>query len=227
VQCLDDSVHAALQEMFMVEKTAPTPEAKPAQPRRRSGINNKDRLLRQGMKDFYDIGFHGVTVDTVLSHANVPKGSFYHHFGSKETFAHRVLDEYTTWQMAQLESWSSRTDLSIPDRLSGYYLELVDGFVQSSFRRGCLAGKFSSEMAAGTPAMRHRLRASLDDWHDRIEALIAEGQRTGDVQTSTSARELSDATLALIQGAFVVGLSTRNEDAMRGIGETIRSMLRS
>jgi TetR/AcrR family transcriptional repressor of nem operon len=211
----------------MVEEAAGDPEVKPTQRRPRPVIGHKDRLLRQGMKEFYDVGFHGVTVDTVLSHAGVPKGSFYHHFGSKETFALAVLDEYTAWQMAQLESWSSRTELSVPDRLHGYYLAMVDGFVRSSFRRGCLAGKFSSELAAGTPAMRRRLRASLDDWHERVETLIADGQQAGDVRTDVSARQLADATLALIQGAFVLGLSTRDEDALRGIAETIRSVLRS
>ena len=47
-------------------------------------LTHKERLLRQGTKLFYAQGFHGTTVDAILASAGVPKGSFYHHFGSKD-----------------------------------------------------------------------------------------------------------------------------------------------
>ncbi|MGH8785554.1 MAG: TetR/AcrR family transcriptional regulator, partial [Cupriavidus necator] len=48
---------------------------------------HKDRLLKEGFKQFYAHGFGGTSLETVLVEAGVPKGSFYHHFGSKESFA--------------------------------------------------------------------------------------------------------------------------------------------
>ena len=46
-------------------------------------LSHKERLIRAGGKLFYENGFHGTTVDAVLAEAGVPKGSFYHHFGSQ------------------------------------------------------------------------------------------------------------------------------------------------
>jgi TetR/AcrR family transcriptional repressor of nem operon len=193
--------------------------------RSRPALSHKERLLRQGARDFYDIGFHGATVDTLLKHADVPKGSFYHHFGSKDQFAQRVLERYHDFQMEQLARWSARTDLKVPERLRLYYLDMVERFVRSAFQRACLAGKFSSELAASSSTIRSQLSVSLTQWRDGIADLLETGQRDGDVRTDRQAVDLADAVLALIQGAFVVGLSVRDEDSLRRLAESLDALL--
>jgi TetR/AcrR family transcriptional repressor of nem operon len=189
-------------------------------------LPHKERLLRQGTEDFYDLGFHGTTVDTILDHAAVPKGSFYHHFGSKDAFALEVLKRYHEYQMAWLGRWSERTDLSVPDRVRGYYLDLADSFAGSSFQRACLAGKFSSELANASASVRDQLATGLTEWRAGLESLIAAGQEAGEVIATRSARVLAESVLALLQGAFVVGMSMRDEQALRAIADSIDALLR-
>ena len=78
-------------------------------------LSHKERLLRHGMKLFYAQGFHGTTVDAILASAGVPKGSFYHHFGSKEVFAQAVLDRYMQFQIDLFHKWAAKKGLTTPE----------------------------------------------------------------------------------------------------------------
>ncbi len=49
-------------------------------------------------------GFTGVGLAEVLAAAKVPKGSFYHYFGSKEAFGEAVLEAYFTDYLGRVDT---------------------------------------------------------------------------------------------------------------------------
>src|SRR5690625_4097335 len=126
-------------------------------PTRPGTMSHKERMLRQGMTLLYANGFHGMTVDALLTASGVPKGSFYHHFGSKEAFAQAVLARYVQSQTDLLDRWASKDELSTAERLVGYFHEMTQAFVGSDYERACLVGKFSTEVAAASEPFRDQL----------------------------------------------------------------------
>jgi TetR/AcrR family transcriptional repressor of nem operon len=185
-------------------------------------LTHKERLLRQGMKLFYERGFHGTTVDAILASAGVPKGSFYHHFGSKEVFGQAVLDRYMQFQIDLFRKWAAKKNLSTSDKLAGYFKELSQIFVKSGYQRACLVGKFSTEMAAASELFREQLGAQMQEWKVGIVELLAAGQDNGDVRQDRTAEDLADAVLSLIQGSLVIALSTRDKHTLATVAKTIK-----
>lgn len=185
---------------------------------------HRDRLLREGMRQLYARGFHGTTVDGVLEATGVPKGSFYHHFGSKELFAGELLRRYTADQMAMLDRWSETPELTTSQALAGYFRELADLVVNSQYRRACLVGKLTTELAAAYDTFNEQLHSDLDTWRDRIRRLFERGQQRGDIRADQSAEELAEVALALIQGAFVVALATRNSAALDSVTTALAAL---
>lgn len=137
---------------------------------------HREELLHSGAKLSYRDGYNGTTVDSILAASGVTKGSFYHHFGSKEAFGFAVLDRYDAYQLDMLETWSARSDLSVPERLTGYYTALVDRLGESDWSASCLVSKFSNELAVGSPAYRGRLAMSMRSWCAGPRVLLAEGR---------------------------------------------------
>lgn len=183
-------------------------------------LSHKERLIRQGMKSFYASGFHGTTVDAILEASGVPKGSFYHHFGSKDAFGLVVLDRYMHIQLDALARWADDDALSTTDKLTRYFTELCETFVRSGFQRACLAGKFSTELAANSDSFREQLGKSLIVWNSALSDLLRHGQQRGDVRTDRSPEQLAHSILALIQGAFVLALSARDTQALDSVCST-------
>ncbi|MEB3032103.1 TetR/AcrR family transcriptional regulator [[Mycobacterium] nativiensis] len=188
-------------------------------------LGHKERLLRQGMRSFYASGFHGTTVDAVLAASGVPKGSFYHHFGSKDAFGLAVLDRYMRLQLDALAKWADDETLSTTDKLTGYFTELTQAFVRSEFQRACLAGKFSTELAADSEPFRDRLAVALAGWHRALSELMRAGQKRGDVRDDRSAEDLSHSVLALIQGAFVIALSARDTSTLEAVSASFGPLI--
>ena len=191
----------------------------------KTALPHKEALLRSGTKLFYDYGFHGTTVDAVLADAGVPKGSFYHHFGSKDAFGQAVVDRYMEFQRNLFHKWSSKKDLSTSDKLVGYAKEMSQMCVKSGFQRGCLAGKFSTEVAATSDVFRQQLSSHIEAWTTDLTTLLATGQEQDDVRTDRSAREIAKAVLSLIQGTFVLALSTRDKHTLASLVTTLRLLV--
>ena len=153
----------------------------------RSTPSHKERLIAAGIRMLYAKGYHGTTVDALLQDAGVPKGSFYHHFGSKESFALAVLQRYEDIQCELLQRWSGRHDLSVPERLTGYHRDVVGKFLSTEWQLACLAGKLSNELAANSESFRARLSTTFVHWGRALEELLAEGQRSDDVRADQPA----------------------------------------
>ncbi|PTM87759.1 TetR/AcrR family transcriptional regulator [Mycoplana dimorpha] len=54
----------------------------------------KERMLNARLSMLLRHGFNDLGIKAVLKQTGVPKGSFYHHFASKEDFALQVIGRY-------------------------------------------------------------------------------------------------------------------------------------
>lgn len=192
----------------------------------RKPLSHRDRLVRQGMRSFYALGFHGTTVDAVLESAEVPKGSFYHHFGSKEAFAQVVLEQYMQFQLDLIAKWADRHDLTTPERILGYFDEIVSIFVRSGYERACLAGNFSTELSASSATFREQLNDGFARWKAGIVALFVQGQNTGDVRNDRTAEDLATTVLVLLQGGFVLAMSDHDGRSLESVRTTLAAVVR-
>lgn len=188
-------------------------------------LSHKERLLRAGMELFYENGFHGTSIDAVLATAGVPKGSFYHHFGSKDAFGQAVLKRYARYQAELFDKWYAKKNLSTADQLIGFYKDMSAIFVKSGFQNSCLLGKFSTEVAATSDVFRAQLAGQLTALKHQLALLLTAGQERGDIRTDRSAEELADTVLALVQGGFVLTLSTRDKNTLATLGDTVRELV--
>lgn len=187
---------------------------------------HKERLLKQGFKQFYAHGFAGTSLETVLVEAGVPKGSFYHHFGSKESFALAVLQLYYEQQQQRRKKWFSAPDMNEYEMLTGYLDELVGDFTRAGAKRGCLIGKLSLELANTSEAFGSLFSTMLGNWHTSVEQVIARGQHAGTIRDDLPAGQLADTILSTIQGALILDLTHRRIQAIQSISAVMSSLLR-
>lgn len=196
-----------------------------SEPEKSPGSTHKETLLLEGMNQLFAHGYHGMTIGGVLDVAGVPKGSFYHHFASKEAFAVAVIDRYGGFHQHQLRKAAASSTLSTAELLTGYFRELVRLFLGSGYRHGDLVGKLATEVTSSSPPLRAKLAELVRDWRRELEDLLAEGVAAGDVREDLSVTDLSAAVHALFDGAFVVALSTRDPEALEAITSAVEDVI--
>jgi len=117
-------------------------------------------------------GFNGCAVQDITQAAGVPKGSFYNHFESKEAIALMALERF--WELgAERRSLLSDTTIDPVVRLQKHFKALSDAVIAQEFRKGCLIGNFSSEMAKNSD-IRTRLATIYTQWGKAIASCVKE-----------------------------------------------------
>src|SRR4029079_18820416 len=130
--------------------------------------NVREKIVDAGVKVLIEKGFNGSGVQDITDAAQVPKGSFYNHFESKEALGAAALDQY--WQLIErgLEVLSNE---KIPplERLRLYFQSLADLMQSWDYYRGCMVGNFSAELADHSRLIRDRLAMMLAAWSRALE----------------------------------------------------------
>jgi TetR/AcrR family transcriptional repressor of nem operon len=162
--------------------------------------NVRDKILRAGLDQFHRVGFNGSSVEDITNLAEVPKGSFYNHFKSKEDLAVEVIDRYIEEGPHPILD-----DAAVPPlkRLKAYFSALGQEFVDSGHKKGCLLGNFSSELADHSGPVRRRLEGAFDNWVKRLAAVIKEAQKAGEVDSKLKPEQLAGLLLSAFEGALL------------------------
>lgn len=142
--------------------TAPRPRGRPKGEPDTSAT--RARLIRAGLELLTEHGFAATGTAEVLARAGVPKGSFYHHFGSKAGFAAALIEAYDAWFRDRVLSAFRRTDLAPPDRIALFARAAEAGMARHGFRRGCLVGALGHEVSGLPDPLRARLSEVLSGW---------------------------------------------------------------
>ncbi|MHC2109434.1 TetR/AcrR family transcriptional regulator [Methylobacterium sp. CM6246] len=139
-------------------------------------------------------GFSGVGLNEILAAAGVPKGSFYHYFGSKEAFGEALLADYFEEYLADIDITLADTGLNHGERLMNYWHKWQATQGSIDYQRKCLAVKLAAEVSDLSEPMRLALKAGTAGIIDRvagaIEAGAAEGSLTVDGEPRTTAETL-------------------------------------
>lgn len=145
----------------------------------RTHPDTRDALLRAGMAIFTEQGFSSTGIDAVLKRVQVPKGSFYHYFASKEAFGQEVLQSYAAYFAWKLDLWFLAPGVPPLERLWNFVQDAKAGMTKHGFRRGCLVGNLGQEVLVLPESFRAQLEAVLLDWQARLALCLAEAAKDG------------------------------------------------
>src|SRR5579862_7141956 len=116
--------------------------------------STRDHLIDTGLKLMHQHGYNASGLTEILKAADVPKGSFYYHFGSKEDFAAAALERYATREAEHAASVLIASKMPPLRRLKRYFMDLMKFYGQKGAIPGCMIGRFSLEIAAQNPQLR-------------------------------------------------------------------------
>ena len=157
--------------------------------------------MQAGLKCLVEKGFNAVGVQDITDTAGVPKGSFYNHFESKEALGVEIVERYGANQTRR----EILTDPTVPplQRLRRHFDRISALFAESHFKRNCILGGFSAELANQSETIQESLRKLYGEWTKDIEATIAEAQSKGEIANKTKASDLAAFLLDSYEGALL------------------------
>ena len=171
----------------------------------------REHLIDVGLELMHRHGYNTTGLTEILKAADIPKGSFYHHFGSKEDFAAAVLGRYVAHEGEHAATVLNDLKTSPLKRLRRYFSDLMKIYGQKGAIPGCMMGRFSLEMATESPQLRKQISASFAHWQQTIATVIQQAAAQKELPAGTDPDSLAGFLLNSWEGALLRSQAEKND----------------
>ena len=162
----------------------------------------REDLIRVGRALIVRQGFHATGLSDILAKAEVPKGSFYYYFESKEDFGLAVIEDSAKSYRQKLDNTLGNQQLAPLARLSSYFQHGIAEMEANGLKEGCLFGNLAQEMSAQSPVFRDRIDQVFSDWEARMSECLDAAYQAKEISITPSA-QLASFVLSGWQGAIL------------------------
>ena len=174
---------------------------------------SRTRILDAALDVFRAKGYAATRVEDICAAAGLTKGSFFHHFKTKEDLAVAAADRWSVVTGEIFRGADYHKPADPVDRLLGY-VDLRRQLLRGSLAEyTCLLGTLVQEVYDTNPPIRIACEASLSS---HVATLIEdiEAARAAHAPDATwTAESLALHMQAVIQGAFVIAKARYDADA--------------
>ncbi|MFP4610187.1 MAG: TetR family transcriptional regulator C-terminal domain-containing protein [Thiohalophilus sp.] len=160
----------------------------------------KQLLLERGMTMLLRRGYHNLGITAVLEATDIPKGSFYHHFRSKEDFGLQAIDRYMEEVHAGLDHCLNDKSLAPLDRVRRFF-ELSEEKYRTEGYLGCLLGGLGQELSGVSEVFRQKVEQCFFEIARRIAVSLEEAIARGDLAENTDPQKLAELLVNCWEGA--------------------------
>uniref|UniRef100_UPI0031D418AF TetR/AcrR family transcriptional regulator n=1 Tax=Saccharothrix mutabilis TaxID=33921 RepID=UPI0031D418AF len=184
---------------------------------------DEERALDAAMRAFWVNGYHATSTQDLCDATGLGRSSIYNTFTSKHELFTRALTRYleamTARQLEVLED-SAKSPL---ERIRALFDLLLAG--EEENRRGdrgigCLTVNTVVELGGADPATARLIERDQDRRMTALRAVIARGQRDGEIRATRDADQLARFLNSVVAGIRVAGQSGADRDVLAGIAAT-------
>jgi TetR/AcrR family transcriptional repressor of nem operon len=165
---------------------------------------SKTKLLNAALHVIRSKGYTATRIEDICDTAGLTKGSFFHHFKSKEELALAAAEH---WNAVTGSLFASAAYKALPDPLDRVlaYVDLRKAILQGELSDfTCLVGTMVQEVYETHPSIRQACDKSISQHAATVQADIAEAMQKYGINAEWTAESLALYTQAVIQGAFIL-----------------------
>lgn len=172
--------------------------------RRDTRQDTRARLVKAGLASVLEGGWAATGIEQVLRACEVPKGSFYHYFKSKDDFGFALIDAYQEFFVKRLDRcFGPANEDNLRKKFDAFLGESIEGMTRYAWRRGCLVGSLGQELAALNDEYRKRLEGVMREWETILEGAISRAQADGEIPRNAKPASLARNFWAAWEGAVL------------------------
>ena len=177
-------------------------------------MSSETKTVRQSILDTAQLivgrkGFSAVGLNEILQTAEVPKGSFYHYFTSKDAFGVVLLDHYFDNYVHGMQQLFEQPGLTQHTKLMRYWQCWIDNQTGCTDAGKCLAVKLGAEVSDLSEPMRLALQRGTARTIGLLAEALQQGVEDGSVAITQHPDSLARRLYALWLGTSVMSKITR------------------
>lgn len=149
------------------------------------GINKRQHLIKTGQELLWAKGYDLCSIKDITSAANLPKGSFYHYFDSKEKFALEAMEDFINANIEEIPN--QNYDLNTLEKLIDARIASI---IDIQFAKECYMSVMCHAYLRQDETFRQRLLSAIDFTNEAMLILLTELKNKGLIKPSLDITEL-------------------------------------
>lgn len=186
---------------------------------------SKTKLLDAALHVIRAKGYTATRIEDICEAAGLTKGSFFHHFDSKEELALAAAEHWSVVSSRMFEAAPYHTHPDPRSRLLAY-VDFRKALLLGELPQfTCLVGTMVQEVYDTHPLIGEACDKSIRDHAATLESDISEAMQTYAVPAGWTPRSLALYTQAVIQGAFILAKAQHSPDVAADCIDHLRRYL--
>jgi TetR/AcrR family transcriptional repressor of nem operon len=187
--------------------------------------DTKNKLLQIGAKYVHLKGFNHTGLQEILKKANVPKGSFYFYFKSKEEFGLEIIDVFMTFFEKSIGYSLSDKSLSGLERIKAFIITTIGILNDNDFVGGCPIGNLSLEMGDINEKFRLKISDAFSKIEEKIFECLKDAQSAQEISQSIDIKTSAAFIINSWEGAIVRAKAEKSNKPLKALEEMIFSKI--
>ncbi len=177
----------------------------------------KRQLLEAGLSMLLERGYNDLGIQALLEKTDTPKGSFYHHFQSKEDFALQVVDLYMVGVHQGLEACLNAAEIPPLKRVRNFFEATREKYRTDGYL-GCMLGGLGQELAGVSDLFRVKIDGCMAMIGDQVAACLVEARTRGEIPAAADPHAMAKLLVSCWEGA---ALRSRLQRSPAPLGEML------
>lgn len=162
--------------------------------------DTKQRLLDEGTSMLLRNGYTNLGIAAVLEATSIPKGSFYHHFKSKEDFGLQVIELYMEEVHAGLDQCLGDDSRPPLERVRCFFEMSAEKYREEGYF-GCLLGSLGQELSVVSETFRRKVEDCFAEIAARIAVCLDGARSQGELPEGTDPQKMAELLVNCWEGA--------------------------
>ena len=168
-------------------------------------------------------GYNGTSIQDIVDAADVPKGSFYTYFKSKEDFALAAIDMVAEDRIKSTKRLVNDRSIAPLARLKMFFENSIPG-CDSNVNGGCFIGNMCQEMSDSNETIRLKVRQMMRNKTQMIEDLLDEARLDGSLKSTVSSSLLAEFLFNAWEGTLMRMKATKCREPLDAFISTLPSI---
>jgi|694.fasta_scaffold25474_2 TetR/AcrR family transcriptional repressor of nem operon len=162
---------------------------------------NKEHIIMEGVKLMMHTGYYSTGIQDILQASNIPKGSFYNFFSSKEDFTLQGIKLYSKQFVDILDQIDGNNILSPLQKIQTFFDFIIQENKKGEFKYSCLLGNLALELAGTSEIFASSIDAEIKAWKNKTEKWVTEAQANSQITPELKPQEINDFIFDTFYGA--------------------------
>jgi AcrR family transcriptional regulator len=186
--------------------------------RGRPAVFDRDLVLREAMKLFWERGYEGTSFDDLIAAMGISASSFYNSFGSKESLYCEATKSYLDWSGHWFFAILNDPSIDTKTAFARLFESTAEEFTRGDHPLGCMIALAGTHCAPGMKNIREMMVEHRAFSEGAMAERIRKGIEAGDVSEDTDCDMLAAYYSAVARGLAVQARDGGSREKLAEIG---------